>query len=133
MKAWTLKPRAGSRPRPPTNGRAFEDQAMAFLQSHGLDLVERNFCCRCGEIDLVMLDSKTLVFVEVKYRRNSQHGEAVEQVTASKRRKLVNSALVFLSCKSQYSSYPCRFDVVAISSRAGSDNIHWVANAFDLS
>ena len=104
---------------------------MAYLESRGLQLVERNFSCRCGEIDLVMLDEKTLVFVEVKYRRRNQHGGAAEQVTASKRKKLVNSALVYLSCRSQYSNYPCRFDVVAISPEAGKANINWIANAID--
>ncbi len=104
---------------------------MAYLESRGLQLVERNFRCRCGEIDLVMLDRGTLVFVEVKYRRRSQHGEAAEQVTASKRRKLVNSALVFLSSRGQYSSYPGRFDVVAISSGIEAPGINWIVNAID--
>jgi putative endonuclease len=104
---------------------------MAYLESRGLQLIERNFRCRCGEIDLVMLDRGTLVFVEVKYRRKSQHGEAAEQVTASKRRKLVDSALVFLSSRSQYSSYPGRFDVVAISPGADKAVINWIVNAID--
>ncbi len=72
-----------------------------------------------------------LVFVEVKYRRQGRHGEAAEQVTARKREKLVNSALVFLSSRSQYANFPCRFDVVAISPNNGEATVNWIANAFD--
>ncbi len=78
-----------------------------------------------------MLDENTLVFVEVKYRRKGLHGHAAEQVTTSKRRKLVNSALIFLSCRDQYASLPCRFDVVAISPGHDKTNINWITNAID--
>jgi putative endonuclease len=134
MKAWMLKQRkAGteSQARPPTTGQLFEDRALAFLQSRGLELVERNFSCRLGEIDLVMLDTNILVFVEVKYRRKSRYGHAAEQVTASKRKKLVNSALVFLSCRDKYASLACRFDVVGISPGPDKTNINWITNAID--
>lgn len=94
-------------------------------------MVERNFSCRLGEIDLVMLEAGTLVFVEVKYRRQSRHGDAAEQVTASKRKKLVNSALLFLCCRDQYATLPCRFDVVGISPGPGKTNINWIPNAID--
>lgn len=112
-------------------GQHYEDYALNYLQQRGLQLVEKNFNCRCGEIDLIMRDSDTLVFVEVKYRNSTQYGNGIEQVTRSKRTKLVNSALLYLARHSRSANPPCRFDVVGIGPEAGDDAVQWVKNAID--
>jgi putative endonuclease len=90
-----------------------------------LRTLARNHRCRQGEIDLIMRDSGTLVFVEVRYRRSSAFGTPAESVDAAKRRRLAAAASHYL--KSHPSDLPCRFDVVAI---AGENCIEWIENAF---
>lgn len=115
--------------RPPTEqqskGRLGEEQALAFLQHNGLTLVERNFRCKTGEIDLIMLDSGSLVFVEVRKRASTFYGGAAASVTASKQAKLISAAQVFLR---RYESVPgCRFDVLAIDG----EKMDWLKNAIE--
>ena len=106
-------------------GKAGEDRALIFLRRQGLKLVERNFRCRSGEIDLIMQDGKEIVFVEVRKRRNSQYGGAAASVTAAKRKRLILAASVFLqSCRGLPA---CRFDIVAIEA----DSLSWLKNAFE--
>src|SRR3546814_12710077 len=69
-----------------------------------------------GELDLVMLDGDTVVFVEVRYRKNTQWGGALDSIDARKRQKLIFAAQYFLQIESRWADYPCRFDVVAIDS-----------------
>ena len=70
-----------------TQGKIAEDQACLFLQKKGLKLVEKNYRCRTGEIDLVMQDKKELVFVEVRYRANNDYGSALDSVDQQKIQK----------------------------------------------
>ena len=77
-------------------GNAGEDEALAHLQQHGLVLVERNFRCKGGEIDLIMRDGKGLVFVEVRQRAGRGFGGAAASVTPAKRRRLINAAQYYL-------------------------------------
>ena len=107
-------------------GQSAEARAEAFLKTHGLKLVVRNWRCRFGEIDLVMQDGPTLVFVEVRLRSRAEFGGAVASVTASKQRKLLATARQYLS--SLATLPPCRFDVVAF---AGAAPPEWIKNAFD--
>lgn len=105
-------------------GQAGEDAALAYLQQQGLVLVERNFRCKGGEIDLIMRDGAALVFVEVRQRADSRHGGAAASVTPAKQGRLVLTAQVFLQ---RYRTLPaCRFDVIAIDGGA----ISWLKNAF---
>ncbi|MEY8879226.1 MAG: YraN family protein [Leptothrix sp. (in: b-proteobacteria)] len=113
-------------------GRHAEDRALAHLQAHGLVLVERNYRVargphrRGGEIDLVMRDAQgTLVFVEVRSRRNAAHGGAAASVGAAKRASLVYAAQHYLL--RWRSPPPCRFDLIAID--AG--ELRWLPAAFD--
>lgn len=98
---------------PPTAlGRAAEDRALAYLQQQGLQLVERNVRWRHGEIDLVMRDGATLVFVEVRQRASQRFGGAAASIGAAKRARLWRSAQYFLR---RYSAPPpCRFDALCI-------------------
>ncbi|MBY6018528.1 YraN family protein [Halomonas denitrificans] len=106
-------------------GQQAEDAAEHYLQQQGLTPVARNVQCRFGELDLVMRQGNTLVFIEVKYRRNSAFGGAAAAVTATKQRKLRLTADWYLQ-QQGLSQYPCRFDVVAIEG----DTINWIQNAF---
>jgi putative endonuclease len=118
---------------PPTTGQHFENFALEYLEARGLRLVERNFHCPLGEIDLIMYDGNTLVFVEVKFRQRSHYGESAEQVTHRKKQKLINSALLYLSRHAQYANVPCRFDVVGISPGQGSAAaVNWISNALEI-
>jgi len=106
-------------------GKKAEDVACSFLLKNGLSIVTRNYHCRYGEIDLIMKDSDYLVFVEVRYRRSSEFGTAIESVDRNKQRKLVFTANHYL--QHHPSSLALRFDVVAMSAH---QEIEWITNAF---
>lgn len=117
-------------------GRAAEDTACRYLQQQGLKLVERNYHCRQGEIDLIMRDDITTVFVEVRYRASRSYGSAAETVTSRKQGKILASAQHYLQQNKRAANQPCRFDVIALSADAlqGKHNaIEWISNAFDAS
>jgi putative endonuclease len=106
-------------------GQAGEDAALVHLSAQGLALVERNFRCKGGEIDLIMRQHDTLVFVEVRKRADARHGGAAASVTTAKQARLIIAAQVFLQ---RYKMPPaCRFDVVAIDG----DVLTWLQNAID--
>ena len=108
-------------------GDSGEDQALDYLQKRHLSLVERNFRCKGGEIDLIMLDQAVLVFVEVRKRAPGaqQFGGAVASVTPAKQRRLVVAAQVYLK---RYTHPPaCRFDIIAIDG----GELVWLKNAIE--
>lgn len=112
---------------PGNTGAAAEQLAAAFLHRQGLKLVETNYRCRFGEIDLICNDQNTLVFVEVRLRGNEAFGGAAASITASKQRKLVLAARHYLQ---QLRAFPaCRFDVVLLRGLRDND-IEWIRNAF---
>ena len=112
-------------------GLAAEQLAATFLMNHGLKMVVQNYHCRFGEIDLVMRDAKTLVFVEVRLRSNSQFGSAAASITPQKKQKLILTAQHYLQQHSAtQGDVPCRFDAVLMS-KADLQHIEWVRNAFD--
>lgn len=111
-----------------TQGRAAEDLAVRHLRKNGLELVQRNYRSRFGEIDLIMRDRNTLVFVEVRYRRTSEFGAPQETVDTRKRARLRATAETFLQHSGQSSRNPCRFDIVALSGERAS--LTWIQNAF---
>jgi putative endonuclease len=108
------------------SGRHGEDAALAHLVRHKLVLVERNFRCNGGEIDLIMRDGGALVFVEVRQRASASHGGAAASVTPAKQRRLILAAQVYLL--SLPVEPPCRFDVVAID--AG--KLNWLKNVLQM-
>lgn len=107
-------------------GQTAEARAEAFLQTQGLRLVARNWRCRFGEIDLILQDGPTLVFVEVRLRSRSDFGGGAASVTPAKQKKLLAAARQYLSTLKTLP--PCRFDVVALSGNAPPE---WIKNAFD--
>ena len=113
-------------------GDAAEALARQHLEQQGLRLLAQNWRCRLGELDLVMLDADTVVFVEVRYRRYSAWGGAAESVDARKREKLSRAAQHFLQQESRWAKYPCRFDVIAITADSQAPaQLDWIQNAFD--
>jgi putative endonuclease len=108
-------------------GQSAEAHAEAFLKTQGLKLLTRNWRCRFGEIDLVMQDGTTLVFVEVRLRSRGDFGGAVASVTRAKQKKLLATARQYLAGLPAVP--PCRFDVIAMTDKAAEPE--WLQNAFD--
>ena len=107
-------------------GDKHEVMALDYLQSHGLVLLGSNYHSRHGEIDLIMRDGDTLVFIEVRFRKNNRFGGAVLSITPEKQRKIALTALQYLQ-KHKKTESPCRFDAVEITDT----NIQWIKAAFD--
>ncbi len=111
------------------NNAGFEAEKLAatFLVNHGLKFVTQNYHCRFGEIDLIMQDAETLVFVEVRLRSNSQFGSAASSITAQKQQKLILTAQHFLQI---HGESQCRFDAILMD-KVDAKSIEWLRNAFD--
>jgi putative endonuclease len=114
-----------------TTGAHWEDAALAHLQHNGLKLVERNFACRFGEIDLILRDRDHLVFAEVRYRGDATRGDGTLSVGAAKRAKLTRAASVYLQAHPRFSQLPCRFDVIGCSGALARPEFEWTRAAFD--
>jgi putative endonuclease len=110
-------------------GKYAERLALKFLKKKGLKYITSNFRCKLGEIDLIMEHRKSLVFIEVRYRKNLAHGHPGETVTTHKQKKLIKTAEFYLSGLKQKIP-PCRFDVIAISGPEKKETIEWIENAF---
>lgn len=111
-------------------GQEAETLALEFLQQHGLKLVEKNFLCKVGEIDLIMKDNDNLVFVEVRKRKHQNFGSELESITSHKIRHIVQTALFYLQSTDQVDQVDCRFDVIGIDSH---NRITWIKSAFEAS
>lgn len=114
-------------------GRLAEIQACAYLKKQGLKLLEKNFHCRYGEIDLIMSHGKTLIFVEVRYRRNNHFGGPLASITPQKQQRLLTTAQVYLQQHPQPTNTEMRFDVVALTLDPGNQEtkIEWIQNAIE--
>lgn len=110
-------------------GRRAEQLAYGYLIEQGLSLVARNFRCRGGEIDLIMLDGDCLTFIEVRFRATTAFTPASHTVDRHKQRKIIRTAAYFITRNRRYATFVMRFDVVAIE---GSEamTIEWIADAF---
>jgi putative endonuclease len=107
-------------------GARAEDLCAELLRKAGLRVLARNWRCRHGEIDLVAEEGATLVFAEVRFRRDQRFGGAAESVTAAKQARLVAAARLYLM---RHPDTDCRFDVLLLDSlEAG--RIEWIRNAF---
>ncbi|CAM4419282.1 YraN family protein [Vibrio agarivorans] len=110
------------------SGHHYETLALQHLQRQGMTLISRNFSAKCGEIDLIMRDSETIVFIEVKYRQHAQYGHAAEAVTPKKARRVMKTAQVWLA-KNNLSVHntDMRFDVVALHKQG--QQVEWIKSA----
>ena len=116
-------------------GQYTEELACQYLENKGFKLIEKNFNCRLGEIDLIMKDNDSLVFVEVRYRRSNNFGSGAESVTANKQSKLIKTASLYLQQHDKYNKYPARFDIVSITGIIETNDMNnidfdWIENAF---
>jgi len=115
-------------------GEDAEAACLIHLKSKGLKLVDKNYHCRQGEIDIIMLDNKILVFVEVRFRKNNNFGGGLESITSAKQQKLRRTAELYLQQNSKYKN--ARFDVVSMSKNHPGNNdkaeytFDWIENAF---
>jgi putative endonuclease len=107
-------------------GARAEDLCAELLRKSGLRVLARNWRCRHGEIDLVAEEGRTLVFAEVRYRRDPRFGGAAESVTAAKQARLIAAARLYLMRRPEAD---CRFDVLLLDSLE-SGRIRWIRNAF---
>ena len=112
-------------------GKEGERIAEAYLRKKGYRLVERNYRCPVGELDLVVLDRRVIVFVEVKTRTDERFGAPLESVDRRKQRKMIKAALFFLS-RHRLHHREARFDVVGISFMEREPVVEHVENAFDF-
>lgn len=108
-------------------GAAHEKEAAAFLKQKGYEIIQMNYRCRMGEIDLIAKDGEYLVFVEVKYRKDEQSGNPFEAVHYKKQRMISKVAAYYLMRHGFSTEQPCRFDVVGI---VGSE-VTLIKNAFE--
>lgn len=110
-----------------TIGANAEKQALQYLQKQGLQLITTNFSAKTGEIDLIMQTKDTLIFVEVRYRKNSNFGGAAASITRQKQHRIIRTANLYL--QKYPTSLSCRFDVIAITA----NQLEWIPNAFSIS
>jgi putative endonuclease len=111
-------------------GKAGEELACRELQRRGYAVLARRYRTRFGEIDIVCEHRRTIVFVEVKARRTTRYGEAIETISFRKRRRIAAMALDYLAWTGRV-DHPCRFDVVAIDGiGTASQAIRVVTDAF---
>ena len=111
------------------SGKQYEELACKYLCKQGLKLLTRNYHCRRGEIDLIMRDKESLVFVEVRYRRQSRYGSASESVNWQKQQRLIAAAEHYLL--HEFKTQPAaRFDVIAINGIKDAIELEWIHNAF---
>lgn len=121
---------APSNPSPATRGRKAEDFALTLLQENGFTLVERNFRCKGGELDLVMRDNDEIVFVEVRYRQADDFGDGGESVDRWKQRKLRIAAETWLQRHDAMTFRGCRFAVMSVSGDPTAFLHEWIDDAF---
>lgn len=109
-------------------GEQAEQRACVFLQKQKLVLLERNYQCLFGEIDLIMRDGNTVVFVEVRRRSHLQYANPIESVTVTKQKKIIKSATHYLQKRRWFDKVHCRFDIVGITH----DQLEWIKDAFSV-
>lgn len=111
-------------------GAQAEQTAARYLQQHGLTLLQANYRCRFGEIDLILRDGETLVFAEVRLRSRSDFGGAAASIDRRKQGKLIRSAQLYLASLTLLP--PCRFDALLLLSADGAEGVEWIKNAFEV-
>lgn len=117
-------------PNTTSTGNYWESYAENYLCQQGLQKITSNYRAKVGEIDLVMKDQETTVFIEVKFRKNGNFGGAISAISLSKQQKITKTAAIFLQQQgvNAYNT-ACRFDIVAIEGESNPEII-WLKNAF---
>jgi putative endonuclease len=110
-------------------GEHAESLACGYLKRRGLRLLSRNFRCRRGEIDLIMRDGDSLVFVEVRYRKLTHFGHPTETVSRIKQTRIIHCARYYMHIHHSWNE-PARFDVISIEGKVNDMKIEWLSDAF---
>lgn len=111
-------------------GQDVEIAAANYLAEQGISLIEKNYHCRAGEIDLIGKDNQYLIFVEVRYRKSPLFGSAAESVTAKKQQRILMTAQHFLLNNPALQNLCCRFDVIACEPDKKGLTLNWIKGAF---
>ncbi len=111
-------------------GTQGEELAQQYLSKQGLTLIEKNFNCRLGEIDLIMQEGEYLVFIEVRIRHNQRFASPMESITYNKQQKSSKTAQFYLQQHHLIDKVPCRFDAVAVNLKSAQPSFEWIKNAF---
>lgn len=112
-------------------GSEWEKKAAEYLIQNGCSIIDVNYRCRLGEIDIIMQDGDEICFVEVKYRTGRQYGCSVEAVNRSKQQRIRKSADYYITTKLHTQNILCRFDVLGFDmDKHGNVNITHIKNAF---
>ena len=109
-------------------GKIYEDRALTYLSKRGLTFIDKNYFNKTGEIDLIMDDHGIRVFVEVRFRQNSNYGLSLETITPQKQRRIIRTATLYLQEKNLMGKIDCRIDVIAID-QGNPPDIEWIQNA----
>jgi len=112
-------------------GKYGESAATEFLKQNGYTIIERNYRCKLGEIDIIALDKETIAFIEVRVKKTYKFGHPKATITPKKMRKISLTALYYLKINNKLNN-KARFDVVAISLFEPENKIELIKNAFNL-
>lgn len=108
-------------------GSEIESAACKWLEQQGLAIVERNYRCKLGEIDIVAREGDTIIFIEVRKRSHPGFGDGFSSVDYRKQQKLLRTARRYLQERKYFDQYPCRFDIVSARSAT---QLEWLRDAF---
>lgn len=114
-------------------GQSLEEFACAKLREQGLKIIERNYLCKMGEIDLIARDNSQLIFIEVRYRKSNIYGGSLESISLKKQQRIIKTAFHYLQKQNLLNKIACRFDVIALSGSFNKLEYNWIKAAFDLS
>jgi len=112
-------------------GQLAENLSGQFLQQQGASILERNYRCNVGELDIIAKHNDSIVFVEVRFRKNIAFGNPLETITLSKQKKLIKAASYYLQRNKNFAKKPCRFDVIAVTIQQNEYQFEWIQHAFD--
>lgn len=115
-----------------STGFAAEKFACSYLVDQGLKLLMRNYRCKNGEIDLIMQEDDTIIFIEVRFRANTTYGSGSETVTKQKQYRIIKTALFYLKQKQLLEKNSCRFDVVSVTQHDLQPTLEWIKDAFQV-
>ena len=112
-----------------SKGNAAEQSACQYLNKQGLSTLDKNFYSRSGEIDIIMKDKDTVVFVEVRFRKKGSIVSGLESVNHSKANKIIKTAQIYLQKNKYNQNTPARIDVVSVSENNGETTFEWIKDA----
>ena len=111
-------------------GDKFEGIAQKHLSSSGIKILQKNYLCKFGEIDIIGIDGEVVIFCEVRAKSNIEFGRPEETINQKKQLRIRKAASKFLQATPQYSNSLCRFDVISIIFNDQNLQINWIRNAF---